>query len=205
MESSTIFEIVGYAGSAFIIASITQRSILRLRIFGLAGGLVFLAYALLIEAYPIAVVNAIAAGIHVFYLREVLLRPDEVFSVLHVDADSAYLRYFLDFHAKDIERFFGGLPEDDGTLVTVFVLRDLIPAGLYIGRHVGDRVESLMDYAIPQYRDLKVGRFLYSHTEAVFGRDGVSAVVTRTSSSDHAAYLRKMGFLEEGEEFVLHL
>ncbi len=205
MESSTIFELIGYVGSVFIIVSITQRSIFRLRLFGLIGGTVFLAYALLIEAYPIAVVNAIAVSIHIYYLRELLLRPDEAFSVLQVDPDSAYLQYFLDFHARDIDRFFGGLPEQTDDLITVFVLRDLIPAGLYIGRQVGERAESLIDYAIPQYRDLKIGRFLYTHTNDVFGARGVTKVVTTTESDEHAQYLRKMGFVEKDGEFVLDL
>ncbi len=206
MDSATVFELIGYLGSAFIIASITQRSVFRLRVLGLVGGVVFFVYALLINAYPIAVVNVIASSIHIYYLRELLLRPDEAFSILHVSPDSEYVQYFLDFHAKDIDRFFGGLPEQTDDLVTVFVLRDLIPAGLYIGRHVEDRLESLMDYAIPQYRDLKIGRYLYAHTHEVFDAEGVTSVVSRTTSIDHAAYLRKMGFVEGDDgSFVLDL
>ncbi len=205
MDPSTVFELIGYVGSAFIIASITQRSILRLRTLGLVGGVIFFVYAFLIEAYPIAVVNAIAVGIHIYYLRELVLRPDEAFRILHVSPGSEYVQYFLDFHAGDIDRFFGGLPEQTDDLVTVLVLRDLIPAGLYIGRHVDDRIESLIDYAIPQYRDLKIGRYLYSHTHDVFDAEGVTKVVSRTESADHAGYLRKMGFTEEDGAFVLHL
>ncbi len=144
-------------------------------------------------------------GIHIYYLRELVLRPDEAFRILHVSPGSEYVQYFLDFHAGDIDRFFGGLPEQTDDLVTVLVLRDLIPAGLYIGRHVDDRIESLIDYAIPQYRDLKIGRYLYSHTHDVFDAEGVTKVVSRTESADHAGYLRKMGFTEEDGAFVLHL
>lgn len=205
MDASTVYEVIGYVGSALIIASIIQRSILRLRVFGLAGGVIFFTYALLIGAYPIAVVNVIAVGIHLYYLRELLLRPDETFRILHVSPDSEYVQYFLDFHAGDIDRFFGGLPEHTDDLVTVFVLRDLIPAGLYIGRHVDDRIESLIDYAIPQYRDLKIGRYLYAHTHDVFDVEGITRVVSRTESADHAAYLRTMGFVEKDGAFVLHL
>lgn len=205
VDTGTLYEIIGYLGSAFIIASILQRSIFRLRMFGMAGGIVFLIYSLLIDAYPIAIVNVIATGIHVYYLRELLLRPDETFSILHVNSDSGYVQYFLDFHAKEIDRFFEGLPERTDDLIMVFVLRDLIPAGLYIGRQSGDCVETMMDYAIPQYRDLKLGRYLYSHRHEVFADRGVRRIVSRTESAEHAAYLLKMGFLEQDGAFVLDL
>lgn len=205
VDTTLWFEAIGYLGSIFIIFSITQRSIFRLRMFGMTGGIIFLVYSLLIEAYPIAIVNVIATGIHLYYLRELLLRPDETFSILHVNSDSEYVQYFLDFHAKEIDRFFAGLPERTADLIMVFVLRDLIPAGLFIGRQEGDCVETMMDYAIPQYRDLKLGRYLYSHRHEVFADRGVRRIVSRTKSAEHAAYLVKMGFVEEDGAFVLDL
>lgn len=205
MDTAIWFEVIGYLGSVFIIVSITQRSIFRLRMFGMTGGVVFLVYALLIKAYPIAIVNVIATVIHLYYLRELLLRPDETFSILHVNSDSEYVQYFLDFHAKEIGRFFEGLPERTDNLIMIFVLRDLVPAGLFIGRQEGDCVETMMDYAIPQYRDLKIGRYLYSHRHEVFVDRGVKQIVSRTRSAEHAAYLLKMGFVEEDGVFALDL
>ena len=46
-----------------LIVSMTRTSILKLRVFGLVGSLVFLTYSLLIEAYPIAVVNVVIAAL----------------------------------------------------------------------------------------------------------------------------------------------
>ena len=205
VETPFVYELVGYVGSALVLGSIVQRSIFRLRWLGVIGGVVFLTYSLLIEAYPIAVVNVVATAIHAYYLRELLLKPDESFSILHVLPDSEYVRYFLDFYADDIDRFFPGLPEVNEDLVMVFVLRDTVPAGLYIGVREGDRLRTLMDYAQPQYRDLKVGRFLYSHTHEVFDPKGVRYITARTESPTHGRYLQKMGFVRSGDEFVLDM
>ena len=84
MDSNLTVEAVGYVASALIILSITQTSILKLRVIGLAGSLTFLAYSLAIGAYPIAVVNVVAAAIHVWYLRELIRRKDEVLSLIHI-------------------------------------------------------------------------------------------------------------------------
>ena len=84
MDSDLLIEVVGYAASALIVISITQKSIFRLRLLGFVGSLVFLAYSIVIAAYPIAVVNVIAASIHAWYLRKLIRRKEEVFRILHV-------------------------------------------------------------------------------------------------------------------------
>ena len=52
MDSDLVYELIGYAGSALVVLSLMQRSILRLRVIGLIGSVVFLVYSLLIGAYP---------------------------------------------------------------------------------------------------------------------------------------------------------
>ena len=68
--NSAIVEVVGYIGSGLVILSLLQKSILRLRTIGLVASLTFLIYSVSIEAYPIAVVNVVAASIHLYYLRK---------------------------------------------------------------------------------------------------------------------------------------
>ena len=99
MDSNIAIDVVGYLASALIVLSITQKSILRLRVLGLVGALTFLVYSITIGAYPIAVVNAIAAGVHAWYLRKLVRRKKEVFRILHVDPHSKYLLDFLDFYS----------------------------------------------------------------------------------------------------------
>lgn len=84
--------------------------------------------------------------------------------------------------------------------MAVFVLRDLVPAGLLLGQIRGDVLEIDLDYVVPQYRDMKVGRFLFSDELEFFRRHGIREISSRADTEVHAGYLRRMGFVraEEG-------
>lgn len=199
MNSSAALEAVGYLASALIVLSITQKSILKLRVLGLAGSLVFLVYSVAIEAYPIAVVNTIAAGIHTWYLRQLIQHKDELFRILHVDPESPYLLDFLEFYRDEIQgRFqpeFVYKPSAD--LVTAFILRDMVPAGLLIGERQQDGTFKVdLDFVVPQYRDFKIGSFVYSADSALLTDISPTCVWANASNLDHAKYLRRMGFGE---------
>ncbi len=196
-------EVVGYLGSAFVILSLAQKSILRLRFIGLAGSITFFVYSLFIEAYPIAIVNVVASSIHIYFLRRLIRTPESVFSTLRVRPNSLYLEAFLDFHADDIARYQPEFRHELGDNMTVvFVLRDMVPAGLMIYRRDGDACKIVLDYAIPQYRDFKLGRYVFSDKSGVFERG--TDVWSFASSPDHAAYLERMGF-SRGAEDRYHL
>ena len=193
-------QLIGYLGSALVIASLAQKSILRLRLIGLGGSAVFFVYSILIEAYPVAVVNVIAAGLHLYYLVKITQRPQDVFSTLRVYPESRYLDRFLEFHAADIARFqpeFHYEPQEGQ--FAVFILRDMVPAGLLVcAGDESDEVEVRLDYAIPQYRDFKLGRFVFSDASGVF--DSGVPIWARATTPEHAQYLRRMGFEKTADE-----
>lgn len=196
-----VFEVVGYAASGFIVLSLLQKSILRLRTIGLAGSLSFIAYGLLIDAIPIVVVNVLTASIHVWFLRKLTLRKGDVFEILHVAPESTYLRAFLDHYRDDIGRhqpeFSLDLARHD---LTAFVLRDLVPAGLLIGsRNEDGSVDLDLDYAIPAYRDFRMGKWVFSHESGLFPDQEGHLVTATATTTSHEAYLLRMGFTEAGE------
>lgn len=199
MDSDVLVEGIGYLASALLVVSITQRSILRLRLVGFVAAVIFVVYALLIGAYPIAVVNATVAGIHVWYLRKLIRRKEDLFRILHVDPDSKYLLDFLDYYRNEIQGRYQ--PEfvyaaDEGQ-VTAFILRDMVPAGLFIGQHRDDQTfEVELDFVIPQYRDFQIGRFVYSPDSGLLTDGDPTCVVAHASNDDHARYLKRMGFHE---------
>ncbi len=199
MDVNTVIEIVGYAASALIVLSITQTSILKLRLFGLIGGVTFLIYSLAIGAYPIAVVNVIGASIHAWYLLQLIKKKDELFRILHVAPDSEYVRRFLEFYADDIQGRFQPefVHEADADTITAFTLRDMVPAGLFIGERRDDgSVEVMLDFAIPQYRDFAIGSFLYSEGAGLLAGIPATSFWSTASNPDQARYLRRMGFSE---------
>ncbi len=189
-------ELVGYLGSLLIIISMTRTSILHLRLIGLAGSLTFFVYSILIGAYPVAVVNAVIAGVHLFFLRQLRSKRHEYFTSLELNKESRYLRHFLDFHDEDIRQHqpaFEFEPRDDQ--VRAFVLRDLMPAGVFIGRTVPDgSIEVELDYVIPQYRDFKVAEYLYSDRSGIFVERGCRRIWTRPGNDEHVRYFERLGF-----------
>ena len=195
-------EALGWAASGLVIVSLMATSVVRLRVIGLAASAVFIAYSVLIEAWPIVITNAAVAVIHLWRLRG-LLDPDEYFDVLPVQPDSAYLAYFCEFYADDIRRFvpdYSYRPVEGQT--AVFVLRNMVPAGVFVGVRCGDTVEVLLDYVIPRYRDFKVGRFLYSPASGVFTDAEVRRVRAGARTPRHRAYLQRMGFRSEDGAWV---
>ncbi|MCB2224673.1 MAG: hypothetical protein KQH83_10950 [Actinobacteria bacterium] len=198
-----MIEAIGWAASGLVILSLMATSVVRLRLIGLAAAGAFVAYGVLIGAWPIVITNAVAGAIHVWRLRG-LLFVEEFFEVLPVQASSAYLAYFCEFHADDIRRFVPGFTYEpaDGQ-VSVFVLRDMVPAGVFIAVPSGDRLQVRLDYVTPRYRDFKVGRFLYAPGSGVF--DGVAATTLSAEGATprHRAYLERMGYTRaDGDRYT---
>jgi hypothetical protein len=145
-------------------------------------------------------VNSIVVVIHTYHLRLLLGAKNELFTVLFVRKESEYLKYFCRFYTEDIEGFIPGFryePTDDQ--IRVFILRDMVPAGLFIADGCGDgEMEIKLDYVIPAYRDLEVGRFLFSAESGVFAGTTCRRVWSRAETAAHAKYLVKMGFAPHG-------
>lgn len=195
MDTRLLFELIGYAASVLIAISLTMRSVLRLRIINLVGALLFTIYGLVIRAYPVAAVNFVIVLIDLYYLAE-MLRAKEYFSLLQVQPDSEYLRYFLQYHHQEIQRFLPGFDYHPGAGTLVFfILRNMIPAGLLIGREVDEGcLQVSLDFVIPGYRDFKTGSYIYRQQSEFFTSRGIRKVVSPPGSSQHEAYLRRMGF-----------
>ncbi len=193
----TLVEAIGYTGSALVILSLLQKSILRLRAIGLVASLTFLLYSISIEAYPIAVVNVVAASIHLYYLRKLLRRKSEVFRILRLRPDGRYLRYFLDFYKEDIATRYQPdfVYEPAPDVIAVFMLRDLVPAGLLVARLHGDSsFEILLDYVIPQYRDFKLAKWLYSQESGLVAETNSRVAWARVTTPEQEEYFTKIGF-----------
>jgi hypothetical protein len=192
-----LLEAIGYVASVLVAVSLTMSSILRLRVINLLGSITFTVYGALIAAYPVAAVNLFIVFVNLYFLWG-MLRTREFFRLLEVHPGSEYLRFFLDFHAADVRRFFPHLDRipAPGEL-NVFVLRGSVPAGLLVGERQGDTLRVVLDFVIPQFRDFKVGRYLFREQAGFFRERGIREIVTAAGSAEHAAYLRRMGFTED--------
>lgn len=191
-------QLLGYAASILIATSLLMRSIVRLRLINLVGAVTFSIYGFLIGAYPVGVLNLMTATINVVQLVR-LRRRREIFRVIEIARDSPYLHYFLDFQRDDIRHFyphFSFAPTDD--TIVLLVLRDLIPAGVLIGERRGDTLDVKLDYVVPQFRDLKVGRFLFVDEAGFFRERGFREIVSPADTDVHARYLSRIGYEPAG-------
>ena len=191
-------QIIGYSGSFLVALSLTMNNLFRLRKINLFGAFTFACYGFLIKAYPVLLLNGFITLTDVFYLWR-MYRKKEYFDLLKIqDAQSPYLRRFLKFYEKNILLFFPEftLPSSDDLLI-VFVMRNLKPAGLFIGRVQGGECHVLMDYVTPEYRDLKGGLFMLEQRKPFFQEQGVTKVVSRPFCTQHEHYLLKIGFQYE--------
>jgi len=199
MSEQLILEIIGYVASVLVAVSLMMSSLLRLRVINLIGAAVFAVYGVLIHAYPVAAVNGFIVLVNIFYLQR-FFRTKELFRLLEVRPDSDYLRNFLAFYRDEIEDFLPGFTFDpDRAHLIVFVLRDLVPAGILMGIRRGDALEVTLDFVIPQYRDLKVGRYLFEQRSDFFREGGITQIVSAPGSKKHSRYLEQVGFEQHAE------
>jgi hypothetical protein len=199
MRTPLALELLGYAASVLIATSLMMRSIVRLRLINLAGALTFSVYGFMIGAYPVGLLNLLTASINIIQLVR-LRRRREIFRILEIGSNSEYLRYFLAFEAKDIRKFVPEFRfEPDVTGLVLFVLRDLIPAGLLLGDIREGALRVHLDYAVPQYRDLKIGNFLFVDQADYFRGHGVREILSPAGNEDHSRYLESMGFTPVGD------
>ncbi|HET9440564.1 MAG TPA: hypothetical protein VFO52_10355, partial [Longimicrobiales bacterium] len=126
-----------------------------------------------------------------------IFRAREYFKLLEVQPDSAYLNHFLAHHLKDIRKYTPRFEyHPAGNQITLFVLRNTVPAGLFIAelQRNGD-LQVKLDYVTPDFRDLKVGDFLLNERLDYFRERGVRRIISPAGSSQHAKYLKQMGFI----------
>ncbi len=197
MDNQKLFEIIGYLASIVIAISLLMKSLIRLRVINGIGALVFVVYGILIQAYPVAVLNGIIVVIDIYYLLQMLKRSD-YFTLMEVSPKSTYLTFFLKFHHEDIRNFFPEFTyQPNESDLVFFVLRNTIPAGLVVIRKIGNKGEVLLDYALQDYRDFKIGSFIFDDNADLLMSHGIDYLETQSQIPSHIRYLRQMGFKQK--------
>lgn len=196
METQTLYELIGYLASALVVLSLLMTSVLRLRIIGFVGAVVFSTYGVLIDAIPVVVTNGAIIVVHGYHLVRLLRdrAADAYFEVMRWPTDGIYLPRFVAFHAADIARSQPAFTEMHDDHLAWVVLRDAEPVGLVLARHDGSGTAHIdLDYVTPAHRDFAAGLTLFGNSK-VFSADGITEVVTTADTEAHRRYLIRMGF-----------
>jgi len=192
-----ILEIIGYLASVIVAVSLMMSSLRLLRWINLVGAAIFSTYGFLIGAYPVGILNAFIAIVDIYFLSAMYFKK-EYFKALPVRADNKYLLEFLKYYKEDIKKFFPDfIYNPEINKYSFFVLRDMFVAGVILARDYEEGILKIsLDYTVPQYRDFKVGRYVYEKHIKTFIDDGYKLLITFPSGKNHIKYVQRMGFIE---------
>lgn len=192
-------EIIGYTGSILVAISLMMKNIFYLRRINLIGASTFAIYGLLVGAIPVFILNSFITLVDIYYIWDAK-RKKEYFTLLPIEqSNGPLLNKFIKYYERDIKKYFPDFRkekiEEDKSF---FILRNLIPVGLFAYKELSeDEILIELDYAIPDYRDLKNARFVYFAQSNHFIKKGYKILNTSTSITAHKKYLKKIGFREE--------
>ena len=74
MDPKVALEVFGYFGTALVLTSFLMRDIKWLRAINMAGGLVSMIYAILVNTMPVVVLNASLICINAYQLAHILIK-----------------------------------------------------------------------------------------------------------------------------------
>ena len=203
-------ELVGYLASALVVLALTRTSVVRLRILSLLGSLAFIGYGSLIGSVPILITNTCIALINLWFLRKEFVGGvggGFALGASVVRSDSAFLRDFVQYHLDDIRKFQPdfSLPSGDDVFA-LMLTRDSLPAGLVVGRRQDAATLRIdLDYVLADYRDSRLGQWLYGPGTEVFRDAGISSLVADATTSAQHQYPERIGFDRRRDDFVLDL
>ncbi len=205
MELS-FYEILGYVSSIIIVISMMMNSLIRLRIVNMTGAFLFSVYGFLIGAYPVGVLNGIIVFVNLYQLYKLYSRKED-FRIIQPQMHDEFIQAFVDHYKKEIKHF---QPDFDFNLnkidVVFIILRNMNVAGLVLGTNLPEQnLKINLDFVIPEYRDMKIGQFLFVENKEYIKDKNISRIITTAKNDAHAEYLRKIGFTYNPTEDVYEL
>ena len=182
-------EIGGYVGSALVLISFLMTSVVKLRIVNMAGSLISFVYALLIHSYPLALMNAALVLINLYFLWKVH-RTKNNYVLVETGPEDPVLAHFISEYRADIEKCFPGIDLEREKDYASLILCDDSPAGLLLGKQEDERIDLVLDYSLPRYRDYSLGKFLREKLP----EKGILELRYSGPTEHHMKYLEQMHF-----------
>ncbi|WP_070000100.1 GNAT family N-acetyltransferase [Cellulosilyticum sp. I15G10I2] len=195
--NDVLLEWIGYLASFIVLISLLMSSIIKLRWINLLGSSIFAIYGFLIGALPVAFMNIGIAIINIYYLVKIY-GSKEYFKLIPLLTASLYFNYFLEFYQEGIQKYMNTSGFNfESAEISFYILRNTVPAGIFLGsRYDENTLKVELDFVTPEYRDFKIGTYIYETKKDYFLKHGFSKLVCFSSNEKHIQYLRKMGFKE---------
>jgi hypothetical protein len=189
----------GYLASLCLIIALLVKNDLKFRWFNTLGNVFFIIYALILHAFPVLLTNVILLCINAYYLIQVYQRKEN-FDMLEFDGSEKMAQKFLHFYQRDIANYFPNFtPMELSNNLNFVVTRDLVIANMFSATISadGDAVVAL-NYTLLQYRDYKVGTFIFEKERDYLISKGIKRIVYHSvHHKNHLNFLSVMGFKKE--------
>ena len=199
MDTNFTHELIGYTASVLIAISMMMSAVVKLRVVNMVGAMTFTVYGLLIGSIPVAAMNAFIVCVNIYFLLKIY-HDTEFFHLLEEDQSSNYTQAFLEFYREAIQTSQPAYRFDKNRNFSLFVLRNMVPAGLVQGNIDEARTLTIdLDFVIPIYRDFKIGKYLFRDKLDFFRSKKIRRIRASAGNEAHNAYLEKIGFRKDGE------
>lgn len=199
-------EWLGYLSSVLVAVSLLMSSIIKLRWYNLVGSILFAIYGFMIHAIPVALINTIIVFINIYYLYKIYTEK-EYFKLIEIHQDNTYIKSYFDYYSNDIKKYFPNFQFTvEGAAASFYILRNMVPAGLFVASKYDEQtLEIKLDFVMPEYRDFKIGKFIFENNVKYFKDKGCTKLISHISNKEHTDYLKKMGFqvANEGRQSIL--
>lgn len=199
-------DFLGWGGSALLVYSLLQASVLRLRILNAIACVILIVFNAALSVWPMVGMNTVLVAINVWFIVRLLReRHDEnVFEVLEVAPSDEYVRHTLRVHAADILRFNPGFVHEPASTHETFLVQkgDETVGMVLLDKDDEGTARVLLDYVTPRFRDFSPGEFVWRRS-GLLADHGIRRVITPPGMV--GAYYDRLGFRREGESYVLDL
>ena len=196
-------DVLGWGGSALLVYSLLQASVLRLRVLNAIACVLLIVFNAALSVWPMVGMNTVLVAINAWFIVKMLreAHDDTIFEVLEVSPADAYLRHVLNVHRVDIAQhnpgFAGTATEGSSAFI---VQKGDETVGVVLLSQQGDTAQVLLDYVTPRYRDFSPGEFVWRRS-GLLTSHGVRHVVTPPDMV--GAYYSRIGFTPEGASWRL--
>lgn len=206
----TVWQIIGWVGSALLVASLLQTRLMRLRVLNLTACLILVAFNAALSVWPMVGMNIVLSAINIFFIVKMLRERHDarVYDAVRMSVDEPFLRALLTRHREDIAAFNPGLPADPTAEAEhAFVVSagdEVVGVVLSRAGRAPDEQQVVIDYVLPPYRDFTPGEFVF-RPDGPFAALGTRRVVANAGMAASEKYLETVGFVEEDGRKVLQL
>ena len=194
-----LWNYIGYIASVIVFLSFVMTSVVKLRWVSTIGSALFSLYGFMIGSIPTGVLNAGVVAANLYYLIR-MKKNEDLFTAHTIRIENDFLKDFIMYNGRDIQKYSSGYTYGSTDAnIAILVYCNMTAAGLLIGKDEGEGVLRIdLDYATAEYRDCRVGKFLYRKLEKM----GFRKLITTTDNAHHIRYLNSMGFTEKDGQYI---